>query len=145
MESFLWIKNIYKAESPMTSPVFTKEEITNYLNSYYTDEEKAIEEEHHYEEQIFDYVIVGLNERDLGVNGYFILVILAVVSSFLSIFLSNKLMKRKSGSSWRKTYVFHHAINFGNFHFNVHKFVCNLHHCWTTCYDCNGSTKQFDC
>lgn len=83
MESFLWIKNIYKAESPMTSPVFTKEEITNYLNSYYTDEEKAIEEEHHYEEQIFDYVIVGLNERDLGVNGYFILVILAVVSSFL--------------------------------------------------------------
>ena len=93
MESFLWIKNIYKAESPMTSPVFTKEEITNYLNSYYTDEEKAIEEEHHYEEQIFDYVIVGLNERDLGVNGYFILVILAVASSFLSIFLSNKLMK----------------------------------------------------
>ena len=106
MESFLWIKNIYKAESPMTSPVFTKEEITNYLNSYYTDEEKAIEEEHHYEEQIFDYVIVGLNERDLGVNGYFILVILAVVSSFLSIFLSNKLMKGNQAAAGGKLMYF---------------------------------------
>ena len=106
MESFLWIKNIYKAESPMTSPVFTKEEITNYLNSYYTDEEKAIEEEHHYEEQIFDYVIVGLNERDLGVNGYFILVILAVVSSFLSIFLSNKLMKGNQAAGGGKLMYF---------------------------------------
>lgn len=106
MESFLWIKNIYKAESPMTSPVFTKEEITNYLNSYYTDEEKAIEEEHHYEEQIFDYVIVGLNERDLGVNGYFILVILAVVTSFLSIFLSNKLMKGNQAAGGGKLMYF---------------------------------------
>lgn len=106
MESFLWIKNIYKAESPMTSPVFTKEEITNYLNSYYTDEEKAIEEEHHYEEQIFDYVIVGLNERDLGVNGYFILVILAVASSFLSIFLSNKLMKGNQAAGGGKLMYF---------------------------------------
>lgn len=106
MESFLWIKNIYKAESPMTSPVFTKEEITNYLNSYYTDEEKAIEEEHHYEEQIFDYVIVGLNERDLGVNGYFILVILAVASSFLSIFLSNKLMKGNQAAAGGKLMYF---------------------------------------
>ena len=106
MESFLWIKNIYKAESPMTSPVFTKEEITNYLNSYYTDEEKAIEEEHHYEEQIFYYVIVGLNERDLGVNGYFILVILAVVTSFLSIFLSNKLMKGNQAAAGGKLMYF---------------------------------------
>ena len=106
MESFLWIKNIYKAESPMTSPVFTKEEITNYLNSYYTKKKKAIEEEHHYEEQIFDYVIVGLNERDLGVNGYFILVILAVVSSFLSIFLSNKLMKGNQAAAGGKLMYF---------------------------------------
>lgn len=97
LQSFLWIKNIYKAESPTTSPVFDKSEITNYLQNYYSEEEKLIEKQFNYEEQIFDYVIAGLNERDLGVNGYYILVILAVVSSFLSIFISNKLMK-KSGT-----------------------------------------------
>ena len=97
LQSFLWIKNIYKAESPTTSPVFDKSEITNYLQNYYSEEEKLIEKQYNYEEQIFDYVIAGLNERDLGVNGYYILVILAVVSSFLSIFISNKLMK-KSGT-----------------------------------------------
>lgn len=93
LESFLWIKNIYKAESPLTSPVFTKDEITNYLNAYYSEDERALEDEHDYEGQIFDYVVSGLNNRDVGVNGYFILVILAVASSFLSIFLSNRLMK----------------------------------------------------
>ena len=105
MESFLWIKNIYKAESPMTSPVFTKEEITSYLNNYYSEEEKQLEEENHYEEQIFDAVIVGLDERDLGVNGYFILVILAVGASFLSIFLSNRLMKGKSAPGGKLMYI----------------------------------------
>lgn len=105
MESFLWIKNIYKAESPMTSPVFTKEEITSYLNNYYSEEEKQLEEENHYEEQIFDAVIVGLDERDLGVNGYFVLVILAVGASFLSIFLSNRLMKGKSAPGGKLMYI----------------------------------------
>ena len=46
----------------MTSPVFTKEEITNYLNSYYTDEEKAIEEEHHYENKNYDGLCGGFSD-----------------------------------------------------------------------------------
>ena len=97
LQSFLWIKNIYKAESPTTSPVFDKSEITNYLNKYYSDAEKEIEEQYDYEGKIFDFVVAGLNERDLGANGYYILVILAVVTSFLSIFINNKLMKKGSG------------------------------------------------
>ena len=99
LQSFLWIKNIYKAESPTTSPVFDKSEITNYLNNYYSDAEKEIEEQYDYEGKIFDFVVAGLNERDLGVNGYYILVILAVVTSFLSIFINNKLMKKGSGGA----------------------------------------------
>ncbi len=99
LQSFLWIKNIYKAESPTTSPVFDKSEITNYLNKYYSDAEKEIEEQYDYEGKIFDFVVAGLNERDLGANGYYILVILAVVTSFLSIFINNKLMKKGSGGA----------------------------------------------
>lgn len=98
LESFLWIKNIYKAESPLTSPVFEKSEITNYLERYYSPEEQQAEEDHDYEGQIFDYVVAGLETRDLGVNGYFILVILAVVTSFLSIFINNKLSKKTTGT-----------------------------------------------
>lgn len=96
LESFLWIKNIYKAESPLTSPIFEKSEITNYLQKFYSDEEKEIEKTNGYEGQIFDYVVAGLENRDLGVNGYFILVILAVGTSFLSIFINNKLTKKVS-------------------------------------------------
>ena len=98
LESFLWIKNIYKAESPLTSPVFDKSEITNYLERYYSEEEQQAEETYDYEGQIFDYVVAGLETRDLGVNGYFILVILAVVTSFLSIFINNKLSKKTTGT-----------------------------------------------
>lgn len=98
LESFLWIKNIYKAESPLTSPIFEKSEITNYLQKFYSDEEKEIEKTNGYEGQIFDYVVAGLENRDLGVNGYFILVILAVGTSFLSIFINNKLTKKVSGT-----------------------------------------------
>lgn len=104
LESFLWIKNVYKAESPLTSPVFTKDEITNYLNAYYSEDERALEDEHGYEGQIFNYVVAGLNNRDVGVNGYFILVILAVASSFLSIFLSNRLMKGTQAGGGKMMY-----------------------------------------
>ncbi len=92
LQSFLWIKNIYKSETPTTSPIFDKSEIVSYLSNYYTD----VEVESVYEDEIFDYVVAGLNNRDLGVNGYYILVILAVLTSFLSIFINNKLMKKGS-------------------------------------------------
>ena len=98
LESFLWIKNIYKAESPTTSPVFTKSEITNYLERYYSPDEQQAEEDNDYEGQIFDYVVAGLEERNLDGNGYFILVILAVLTSFLSIFLNNFLSKKTTGT-----------------------------------------------
>ncbi len=93
-EGFLWIKNIYKPESP-TSPLFTKSEIENYMSRYYTEEERVEEENFDYEGRIFDNVVAGIDTQALGLNGYYILTIIAVISSFLSIWLSNKLMQKK--------------------------------------------------
>lgn len=101
-EGFLWIKNVYKADSP-TSPLFTKNEIKNYLSDYYSDEEAALQEDFDYEGAIFDYVVTaGIGRRDLGANGYYILTILAVVISFLSMWLSNRLMRGKDKTNQPK-------------------------------------------
>lgn len=101
-EGFLWIKNVYKADSP-TSPLFTKNEIKNYLSDYYSDEETALQEDFDYEGAIFDYVVTaGIGQRDLGANGYYILTILAVVISFLSMWLSNRLMRGKDKTNQPK-------------------------------------------
>lgn len=94
-EGFMWIKNIYKAESP-TSPLFTKDEISKYLSNYYTKEEKELEEANDYEGKIFDCVVAGINSKSLGKNGYYILTIITVVVSFLSMWLSNRLMRSKN-------------------------------------------------
>ena len=95
-EGFLWIKNIYKPESP-ASPLFTKKEIQKYISRYYTKAEKTEEKANNYEGKIYDYVVAdSINEKALGKNGYYILTILAIVASFLSIFVSNLVMKNKN-------------------------------------------------
>ncbi len=96
-ESFMWIKNIYKAESP-TSPLFNEKEIKNYLSKYYTKTEKATEKANDYEGKIFKFVITnGVGKKDFGKNGYYILTIIAMVVSFLSLWLSNFMMKGQAG------------------------------------------------
>lgn len=94
-EGFLWIKNIYRPDSP-SSPFFTKSEITKYLSKYYNEDEKQLETTEKFEEKIFDCVTSGINSKEMGSNGYYILTIIAVLTSILSIWLSNKLMKNKN-------------------------------------------------
>ena len=101
-EGFLWIKNIYKAESP-TSPVFTKAEIKKYLSNYYDKTEKAVEKENDYEGKIFDYVIAGIDTKELGLNGYYLLTIIAVATSVL--WLSNRLMRRKGEPAQKQSWA----------------------------------------
>ncbi len=101
-EGFLWIKNIYKAESP-SSPLFTKAEIKTYLSNFYTEDEKALEKSQDYEGKIFDNVVAGVDTKALGSNGYYILTILAVVTAFLSTWLSNKLMQKKDQPAPQKS------------------------------------------
>lgn len=95
-EGFLWIKNIYKAESPQ-SPLFTKKEIKKYISSYYTKAERLEEKENGYEGKIYDYAIANsIDEEKLGKNGYYILTLLAMLVSFLSIYVSNLVMRNKN-------------------------------------------------
>ncbi len=118
-EGFLWIKNVYKADSPTTSPLFTKDEIKGYLKSFYSEDESKIEEKNDFEGKIFDFVVKGFETEDMGVNGYYILTILAVVFSFLSLFLSNKLMQSKDAQQQKqsKMMYFIMPIIFGIFTF----------------------------
>lgn len=120
-ESFLWIKNIYRSESP-SSPLFTKDEIKNNISSYYTDEQKALEEENDYEGKIFDTIIENNGQFDElreQYNGYYILTIIAVLVSFLSMWLSNFLMRNKNQPQQKqnKLMYFIMPIIFGIFTF----------------------------
>ena len=117
-EGFLWIKNIYKAESP-TSPLFTKAEVTKYMSNFYSDEEKEIEKTNDYEGKIFDTVVAGVDQKALGLNGYYILTIIAMASSFLSIWLSNKLTNKDNPAQKpNKVMYFVMPIIFGIFTFS---------------------------
>ncbi len=93
-EGFLWIKNIYKPESP-TSPLFTESEIKSYMQAFYSEDEKLAEEKNDFEGTIFKNVVAGIDKDALGVNGYYILTIIAVATSVLSMWLSNFLMRKK--------------------------------------------------
>lgn len=120
-ESFLWIKNIYRSESPSSS-LFTKDEIKNNISSYYTDEQKALEEENDYEGKIFDTIIENNGQFDElreQYNGYYILTIIAVLVSFLSMWLSNFLMRNKNQPQQKqnKLMYFIMPIIFGIFTF----------------------------
>lgn len=100
-EKFLWIKNVYLAEAPM-SPVYDYAEIKGYISPYYTEEEKESERLNNYEENIYNFVIASVNTEALGVNGYYILTIIAVLTSVLSLWLSNFLMKNKNQTQKQK-------------------------------------------
>lgn len=95
-ESFMWIKNIYKAESPTTNPMFTESEIKTYLSRFYTAKEREAEALSDFEGKIFPSVIAGIDTSNLGVNGYYILTIIAVLTSVLSMWLSTVLMRDKN-------------------------------------------------
>ncbi len=96
-EGFLWIKNIYKAESPQ-SPLFTENEIKNYLSKYYSGEEAELETANDYEGKIFQNIIASFEGVDLGLNGYYILTIIAALSSFFAMWFSNFLIRKTNNA-----------------------------------------------
>lgn len=103
-EGFLWIKNVYKADAPQ-SPLFTEDEIKNYLSRYYTEDEKTLEKAFDYEGEIFKGVVAGFEGENLGANGYYILTIIAVLASFFSMWLSNFLMRKKDQPKQKQPWV----------------------------------------
>lgn len=87
-ESFLWIKNVWIPDSPLAKaiPSFDSYAKTAGLNLDGEQKEKA--------KLAYDAVMGNL-ESTQGVNGYFLLAILAGVSTFLSQYLMTKKKNKK--------------------------------------------------
>lgn len=78
-ESFLWIKNIWVADSPFQKSIFDFKAFKGIVGA------KNLGEN---EELIYNTIIGPLKQNKDAVNGYFLLAILCVITSLLSILLS---------------------------------------------------------
>lgn len=85
--SFLWIANYWIADSPLKSSIFTYDEYVKEVGSNNVSE---------YERTIYNAFMPNLEKNVGRVNGYFILALLSVGVSFLSVFIGN-LANRKKG------------------------------------------------
>lgn len=85
--SFLWIANYWIADSPFKSSIFSYEEFVGEVGSNNVSE---------YEKTIYNAFMPELEKSAGRVNGYFILAILSVGVSFISVFVGN-LANRKKG------------------------------------------------
>ncbi len=83
-ENFLWIDNIWIADSPFERSVFTYENYSAKVGA------AKIEEG---EEFIYNSFMTDLREQEGRVNGYLILPVLCVLASFLSMWLSTRKKK----------------------------------------------------
>lgn len=86
--SFLWVTNIWKAESPFTNPIFSVKEIKSNLNKYYSKAEKKEEKKYNYEEKIYDAFMPYIDENESNVNGYLLLAFLIIGISIASVKIS---------------------------------------------------------
>ena len=109
-EGFLWIKNIYKAESP-ASPTITLDDVRKNLPKYYSEEEAKDENEldvnenkMDYEGKLFPAVVAKIDQTNVH-NGYYILTIIAVLTSVLSLWLSNFLMRNKNAPAQKQPWL----------------------------------------
>lgn len=88
-ESFLWIKNVWIADSPLAKeiPDFNTY-VTTAKITFNGDEESVLAK------QQYDAVMLSL-QNNAGVNGYFLLAILTGVTAFLYQYLLTKKKKQK--------------------------------------------------
>ena len=90
-DSFLWIENIWFADSPLQDSIISYNSLVSQVGS------KNIEEG---EEQIYNAFMPDLKEARNRVNGYYILPILCVIISFFSVYITtlyNKIKSKKKG------------------------------------------------
>ena len=88
--SWLWVKNVWKSDTN-TSQYVDFDSYANYFNIVDTEEVKARE----LAKGRYDEITSIINQTNPGQNGYYVLIILAAVVSFLTQFLSTKLMTPK--------------------------------------------------
>lgn len=89
--SWLWIKNVWKSDT--NTPQYVDfESYANYFGIQNTEDEKLRDDAKARHDVITGEVIEKINP---GQNGYYILIVLAAVVSFLTQFLSTKMMAQK--------------------------------------------------
>ena len=89
-ESFLWIENIWIADSPTSQSIQSFSSLRGSLGKYIQDGQEENEE------KIYNAFMLDLRESKGRANGYYILPILIVLVSVLTIVINNLLAKRKS-------------------------------------------------
>lgn len=88
-ESFLWIKNVWIADSPFARAIPSFDTYASTAKLTFENDTKKSEAKNAYN------AVMGELEKTQGVNGYFILAVLAGVSTFLSQYLMTKKKKQK--------------------------------------------------
>lgn len=85
-DSFLWIENIWLPDTAWTNPVISYK---TFLSDGNIDEELVSEDE-------FKLVMASPNENTRNCNGFFVLVILSVVASYLSTAINGWITKARA-------------------------------------------------
>ena len=89
-ESFFWIENIWIADSPTSQSIQSFSSLRGSLGKYIQDGQEKNEE------KIYNAFMFDLRESKGRANGYYILPILIVLVSVLTIVINNLLAKRKA-------------------------------------------------
>ncbi len=88
-ESFLWIENVWVADSPFKTSIFDYKGFSSMVKNNI---EKG-------EESVYNSFMPLLSDSQGRVNGYLILPLLCIAISFLSTWLSQKTMTKKSDNN----------------------------------------------
>ena len=84
--SWLWVKNVWKSDTN-TSQFVDFDAYASHMG--YTDEEKTIAKER------YDFIVNSIEDEEGAQNGFYVLIILAAAISFLTQFISTKLVTPK--------------------------------------------------
>lgn len=96
-ESFLWIDNIWIADSPTAQSIMSYSSISAQLGKKYIQDG---------EEKIYDAFMIDLKEERSRANGYYVLPLIIILVSFLSMYLinlHNKKRNKKAGKEVKNT------------------------------------------
>ena len=79
--SFLWISNIWVADSPFKNSIFTFDEFKNEIGAVNVEEK---------EDAVYSVVMTPIREQKGRANGYFLLAIISIGVAFLGAWLNKK-------------------------------------------------------
>lgn len=94
--SFLWVSNIWEADSPFKSSVLSFESYKNVVGKDNVSENEEI---------VYNAFMTQISDNYNHVNGYFILAIISIGISYLSLYLSNGRQNKKNAQQGQSNKV----------------------------------------